>query len=310
MTDTTSFVQADAVLRPFAARIGTKTITCASIFAVWLAAALAWPLSGKVVPWDSKNHFYPMFRFLGRTFADGYFPLWNPYHFSGHPTIADPQSLIFTPTLALLAYLCPKASMFAFDGIVYAHLLAGGIATGFLCLRRGFVAPSALLAAVMFMMGGSAAARLQHTGMIVSYSFLPIALLALEEALDRRSMLLAFGFGGAAGLMALGRDQIAFFGCALLVGAAARHAFHSRRPLAWLKDHWLRLLVMAATGIAIIVVPVLLTLQFLKSSNRPEIGYGLAVMGSLPPQSFATLLFPNVFGTLDNGVNYWGPGPL
>ena len=111
--------------RSLAARFGTKTIASASIFAVWLAAALAWPLSGKVVPWDSKNHFYPMFRFLGRTFADGYFPLWNPYHFSGHPTIADPQSLIFTPTLALFAFLSPKASMFAFDAAVYAHLSDG-----------------------------------------------------------------------------------------------------------------------------------------------------------------------------------------
>ncbi|MBV9050754.1 MAG: hypothetical protein JO196_00005, partial [Hyphomicrobiales bacterium] len=310
MTDTTSFVPAERAARPLSASIGAKTVTSGAIFAVWLAAALAWPLSGKVVPWDSKNHFYPMFRFLGRTFADGYFPMWNPYHFSGHPTIADPQSLIFTPTLALMAWIAPKASMFAFDGMVYAHLLIGGLATGFLCLRRGFGAPAALLAAVMFMMGGSAASRLQHTGMIVSYSFLPLALLALEECLERRSMLLAFGFGGAAGLMALGRDQIAFFGCLLLIGAAASHALQSRRPLAWLREHWLRLFVMMATGLVIIAVPVILTLQFLKSSNRPEIGYGLAVMGSLPPQSFATLFFPNVFGTLDNAVNYWGPGPL
>jgi len=34
------------------------------------------------------------------------------------------------------------------------------------------------------------------------------------------------------------------------------------------------------------------------------------VMGSLPPQSLTTLLFPNVFGTLDNSVGYWGPGPM
>ncbi len=65
----------------------------------------------------------------------------------------------------------------------------------------------------MFMMGGSAAARLQHTGMIFSYAFLPVALLALEECFARRSYLLALGFGVAAGLMALGRDQIAYFGC-------------------------------------------------------------------------------------------------
>ncbi len=310
MTDTTGFIPAEragGVARP---RLGVSGATVASIFIVWLAAALAWPLSGQVVPWDSKNHFYPMFRYLGSAFADGVFPSWNPYHFAGHPTIADPQSLLFTPTMALFAYLAPKASMFAFDIVVYAHLLLGGIAVGLLGLRRGFSAPAALIAAVIFMMGGSAAARLQHTGMIFSYAFLPLALLALEECFARRSHWLAFGFGLAAGLMALGRDQIAYFGCLILIAAAVSQAFEEGRPLAWLKEHWLRLAIMAVTGATLIIVPMILTLQFLAGSNRPEIGYGLAVMGSLPPQSFATLLFPNVFGTLDNTVDYWGPGPM
>ncbi|SEC07820.1 hypothetical protein SAMN05444161_0460 [Rhizobiales bacterium GAS191] len=310
MSDTTTFIPADGARVAARPRLGTRSVAAVSIAAVWLAAALAWPLSGQVVPWDSKNHFYPMFRFLGSAFEIGAFPSWNPFHFAGHPTAADPQSLLFTPTMALFAYLAPNASMYAFDAMVYVHLLIGGLAVGFLGLRRGWAAPAALLAAVMFMMGGSAAARLQHTGMIFSYSFLPLALLALEETFDRRSYRLAFGFGVAAGLMALGRDQIAYFGCLILIGAVAMRAFEYRRPLAWLKTHWLRLAIMAATGAVIIIVPVILTLQFLKSSNRPEIGYGLAVMGSLPPQSFATLLFANVFGTLDNSVDYWGPGPM
>jgi hypothetical protein len=310
MTDTIGFIPAERAGSFARPRLGAGSVVAASISTVWLAAALAWPFSGQVVPWDSKNHFYPMFRYLGAAFSEGVFPSWNPYHFAGHPTIADPQSLLFTPTMAFFAYLAPTASMYAFDLAVYAHLLLGGLAIGFLGLRRGFGVPAALLAAVMFMMGGSAAARLQHTGMIFSYSFLPVALLALEAAFARRSLWLAFGFGIAAGLMALGRDQIAYFGCLILIGSAIVHAFENGRPLAWLKQHWLSLVVMGATGAAIIVVPVLLTLQFLSGSNRPEIGYGLAAMGSLPPQSFTTLLFPNVFGTLDNNVDYWGPGPM
>ncbi len=74
------------------------------------------------------------------------FPGWNPYHFGGHPSVADPQSLLFTPTMALFAYLAPNASMFAFDIAVYAHLLISGVAIGFLGLRRGFGVPAALIA--------------------------------------------------------------------------------------------------------------------------------------------------------------------
>jgi len=310
MSDTTTFIPSEGARIAARPRLGIGGVTAASITAVWLAAALAWPLSGQVVPWDSKNHFYPMFRFLGSSFEVGAFPSWNPFHFAGHPSVADPQSLLFTPTMAFFAYLAPNASMYAFDAMVYSHLLLGGLAVGYLGLRRGWAAPAALIAAAMFMMGGSAAARLQHTGMIFSYSFLPLALLALEESLDRSSYALAVAFGVAAGLMALGRDQIAYFGCLILIGVVAMRAFEGRQPLAWLRRHWLRLALVAITGAAIIIVPVFLTLQFLSSSNRPEIGYGLAVMGSLPPQSFATLFFPNVFGTLDNSVDYWGPGPL
>ncbi len=95
--------------------------------------------------------------------------------------------------MALFAYLSPKASMFAFDMAVYAHLLVGGIAVGFLSLAQARLqrAGPRLMAAAMFMMGGSAAARLQHTGMIFSYAFMPLALLALEESFARRSYRLA-----------------------------------------------------------------------------------------------------------------------
>ena len=44
----------------------------------WAAAAAFWPLTGSVVPWDSKNHFYPMLRYLGTALEHGELPLWNP----------------------------------------------------------------------------------------------------------------------------------------------------------------------------------------------------------------------------------------
>ena len=86
----------------------------AAVLVFWATAALAWWAVGGVVPWDSKNHFYPMLRYLAASLAQGEWPLWNPYHFSGHPTVADPQSLLFTPTMVLFAWL----ELGAFDGAV------------------------------------------------------------------------------------------------------------------------------------------------------------------------------------------------
>ncbi|WP_159730071.1 YfhO family protein [Methylosinus sp. Ce-a6] len=293
------------------AHIWTRRDALAAFAAIALFMALAagmWLASGAVVPWDSKNHFYPMFRFLGEALRRGDIPLWNPYHFAGHPSVADPQSLIFTPTFFLFALLRPAATMQEFDVFVLAHLLMGGAGVLALCARRGFVPSASVLAGLIFMLGGVAASRLQHTGMIISYSFFPLALLMLEVMLERPRLIYGIGFGILASLMALGRDQVAYLFCLVLVARFLHAAALSRRPLDYLFGRWPALLVAAATGGAILVPPVLLTLQFLATSNRPGIAFGVAAAGSLAPVNLATLLAPDIFGSLDKSYAYWGPG--
>ena len=86
--------------------------------------------------------------------------------------------------------------MRAFDLIVYAHLLVGGLALGAIGWRAGWPLPASVLAAAVFMLGGPASGRLQHTGMILSYALFPPALLLLSLALQRRSMLIAAALRG------------------------------------------------------------------------------------------------------------------
>jgi hypothetical protein len=271
-------------------------------------AALCWAASGAVVPWDSKNHFYPMFRFLGQALQRGELPLWNPYHFAGHPAVADPQSLIFTPTFFILALLFPSASMQSFDLFVFLHLLMGGAGVLAICRRSGLAPVAAVLAGAIFMFGGVAASRLQHTGMIISYSFFPLALWLLEITLERPRVWNGLLFGLVASLMALGRDQVAYLFCVTLIGRVLHAATASRRPLAFLYERWPALLAAGGAGVAILAAPVLLTLQFLASSNRPAIAFGVAAAGSLAPVNFATMLAPDIFGSLAKSYSYWGPG--
>ena len=173
--------------RPFWSRRHTAYALLA-ILAVWALAAAAWPLTGTVVPWDSKNHFYPMLRYLGAALAHGELPLWNPYHFSGHPAVADPQSLLFTPTMVLFAWLVPEPSMQLFDVASCSLTSCRALLPSCRCSADGAGIPRApSWRPIIFMLGGSATARLQHTGIIFSYGFFPLALWLLEEALDRRS---------------------------------------------------------------------------------------------------------------------------
>jgi hypothetical protein len=278
-----------------------------SLTAFYGLALTSWLAASTVVPWDSKNQFYPMFRFLGEALRNGELPFWNPYHFGGHPAIADPQSLIFTPTMMLFAFVAPKASMQLFDAVVLAHLLAGGICTLGLLRRWHWHPLGAALAAIIFMLGGAASSRLQHTGIIISYSFFPAALWYLDVMLERRSFRFALAFAVAGSLMALGRDQVAFLLCTLLIGYVVYSALRSGSALVYLRARAGLLLFSAALIFAIMAVPVLLTLQFLAGSNRPGFPFGVAAAGSLAPINLITLIAPNFFGSLDQLYDYWGP---
>jgi hypothetical protein len=286
----------------------SETLRAIAIVLLFAAAAAAiWPLTGAVVPWDSKNHFYPMLRYLGAALEHGELPLWNPYHFSGHPSVADPQSLLFTPTMLLFAWVVPSPSMKLFDAVVFAHFLPGAIGILLLFRKRGWRPAGAILAAMMFMLGGSASARLQHTGIIFSYGFFPLALWLLEEALDRRSYLFAMLFAAVAAMMTVGRDQVAFLCALTLIGAVAWQCWEAENRLGFLKSRAGVLLTAGAGGAALLAVPVILTMQFLMTSTRPSFGFGVAAMGSLPPASLATIFFSDVFGSLRTTYDYWGP---
>ena len=139
-----------------------------------------------MVPWDSKNQFYAFFRFLSTSLHSGVMPFWNPYHYGGHPSVADPQSLIFAPAFFAWAWFDPDPSIRAFDILVYAHLLAGALALAAIGWRAGWPVAACVLAACVFMFGGAASGRLQHTGLILSYGLFPVALLTLQLALSRR----------------------------------------------------------------------------------------------------------------------------
>ncbi|MFL5022142.1 MAG: YfhO family protein [Microvirga sp.] len=279
----------------------------ALILVAWALAASIWPLTGTVVPWDSKNQFYPTLRYLGSALAHGELPLWNPYHFGGHPSAADPQSLLFTPTMLLFGWLVPEPSMQLFDGVVFAHFLPGALAFVPLFRRRGWHPAGAVVAALIFMLGGSATARLQHTGMIFSYGFFPLAFWLLEEALDRRSYLYGLLFAVSAAMMVIGRDQVAFLCALTLVALAVQRIWMAPRSFAYLKSRLGLLVLMGLVGGALLAVPIVLTMQFLATSTRPSFGFGVAAMGSLPPESLATILFGNVFGSLRWTYDYWGP---
>jgi hypothetical protein len=282
----------------------TFAAAAAMVTAIWLAAAATWITGDTVVPWDSKNQFYAFFRFLADSLHAGASPFWNPYHYGGHPSIADPQSLIFAPLFFLWALFDPAPSIRAFDLLVYLHLLIGGLAMAAIGVRARWHLAATVLAAALFMLAGAAAGRLQHTGIILSYGLFPLAWLTLQLALQRRSLLIGLCFAAVAVTLALGRNQVALLFCYVLVAAAIAEIVSAERPLHYLRARLPVLAVMGVAGAALLAVPLLLTLQFAELSNRPAELLDEALKGSLYPANLATLAVANIFGTHGS---YFGP---
>jgi hypothetical protein len=280
-------------------------ISIGLVTAVWIYAVGHWIAKGAVVPWDSKNQFYAFFRFLSATLRSGEWPFWNPYHYGGHPSVADPQSLIFSPIFLVWGALDSFPTVRAFDLVVLAHLLVGGIALAAWGWRLRWPVPCCVLTATLFMFGGAASARLQHTGIILSYGMFPLALLLLQLALEKRSHAIAVGFAIVATGVALGRSQVALLLCALLLFFVVAELISSQQAARYLRERSGVLTTMAVAGGALLIVPMLLTLQFAHVSNRPAELLDEALRGSLYPANLATLAVPNIFGTHSS---YWGPG--
>lgn len=270
---------------------------------------MTWPwLSGRVtIPWDAKAHFQPQIQFLADSLARGESPFWNPYVFSGHPQIADPQSMIFSPPFLLLALLNGSPSLWAVDLTLLVAMCAGGLALLAWFRDRDWHWCGGLIAAIAFSFGAAMAWRIQHIGQVLSLAYLPIALLCLDRAIARGSLLYGAVGGLVGAFIVLGRDQIALL-CVYLLAAYVLWRLIGERthPVPLLR----RLLPLAVGGlvaVAVAFVPVVLTALLAGESNRPEIDYIGAGRGSLHPALLLTLVTPNLFGAAGDMADYWGP---
>src|SRR5260370_8900304 len=81
---------------------------------------------------------------------------------------------------------------------------------------RGWHPVGAAVAALIFAFGGSASSRLQHTGEILSLSYVPIALWLLGRTLERASWRIGLAAGVIIALLIVGRDQVALIGLYVL----------------------------------------------------------------------------------------------
>ncbi len=188
-----------------------------ALIAGWIVMVWPWLLGRVTIPWDAKAHFHPQIQFLAQSVARGEWPWWTPNVFSGHPQIADPQSMIFSPPFLLLALVNGDPSLWAVDMTVLLAQLAGAIALMAWMRDQEWHWAGAILGGLVFAFGASMAWRLQHTGQILSLAYWPIAMFAIDRAIRLGSYRWGLVAGLVGACIVLGRDQVALLVTYLLV---------------------------------------------------------------------------------------------
>jgi len=273
----------------------------------WLVFAWPW-LQGEVtIPWDAKAHFAPQVQFMAASIGRGEWPFWTPFAFSGHPQVADPQSMLFSPPMLLTAITTAEPSLWLIDTVVLSMLLIAGLGTLWLSSDAGWHWAGGLIAALGLAFGAAMAWRLQHFGQVFSLAYFPFALLFLRRALERSSLKYGLLSGATAAFIVLGRNQVGLLCLYLLVGYTLYH-WLTNAPLSQsIRKSILPLAAGSVVALAMVSLPILMTLHLATLSNRPSIDYAGAAAGSLHPALLVTWLAPHVFGPAGAMADYWGP---
>lgn len=142
---------------------------------------------GILVDYDLFTYFYPYRDLVGRAFAEGRFPLWNPNIFFGAPLFANVQSAVLYP-LNLMTWWMEPPQQVILSAVV--HTIIAGIlawALGLFGFRLRMA--SSLGLGIAYMFSGFMAQQVGHINQLNASAWLPGMMLMLLIATRRRSVL-------------------------------------------------------------------------------------------------------------------------
>ncbi len=256
-----------------------------------------------LAPGDAVDYYYPPRIFLSDTIKDsGTFPSWNPYIFSGCPTLGDPILTHFYPFSIIFIFLSYPVAM---NTAIILHYVLCAFFTFLYCRAIRCTVFASFFAGLAFGLGGFMTARIYYPNLIQACTWFPLLLFLLEKMISEKRAVY-FGLGAAVlGLFLLSSFlQIFTYGTLFLIF----YFIFFRRPRElWSREQRrgsLSLLGGFLIGILLCAVWLVPLYEYLFSQEvRKNIDYAYFTYFSFAPQQLLTLIFPYLFGA-------YGPNPL
>ena len=280
---------------------------------------------------DVLGYFYPYRAYAAQVIQEGHLPLWNPYLFMGVPFLANSQAGVFYPLNLVLNCLSTARQV---SWSIILHVTLAGV-FAYLYARSSLrLSPwAALLAGVVFALGGFLGAQAEHVNQLSVSAWLPLLLLLYDRAIGiggwRVGRLEGWRAGWMGGLVVglqflAGHAQSSYI-CLVGLGVYALVSLitetrQGRRLAPAAGRHLGMLFLMIVLGLGLAAVQLIPTWELSRLSVRAGgLPYREAVSFSLKPRLLAYALLPpfgvdlsQVFGSeaFTEFVAYLGILPL
>lgn len=239
------------------------------------------------VPYDIEAYHYPLADYAFQSLKQGRWPLWDPSIYSGMPFAANPQAGLYYPGSWLMfaaKWGQERLSYQALLDLTFAHV-ALGFTLCCLWLRGRRLHPmAAVMGAAVYAYSGYAMTQLQHFGLIVTYAWIPLGLLGIDEAADRESWKPLWKTAVASAMAFLGGYPPVWIAFVVAAGAYALASKGTWKTAVWSSASLL-------FGLAISAIQLLPSWD--ASQLREHIpSYGLGIKD---PMFFVSYLIPNFY---------------
>ena len=273
---------------------------------------------------DLGVYFIPP-RFFGvESIKHGDFPLWNPYQFSGHPFLANPQHGILYP-LNSLFFVLPFD--LAFDTIIILHFFLGGMFT-YLFLRDLKVGSTgSLISGLIFMLSGYLLSVHSLLNCLLSVIWTPLIMLFFRRAIIHPgfkneifiAIFTAISFFGGGIEIVYGNFLVLLFmmifsPCPEIIFVGdkpRRYKFIGSVPIYWgrIKSQFSRFKSLLIVSIIFLLLSAIQLVPFLQlwiHSIRGEgISYEEATIWSFAPKDILLFFLPDAYGYFLDMKKYW-----
>jgi Bacterial membrane protein YfhO len=148
------------------------------------------PIRWVHIPYDLIEFHYPLADYAFQSLRQGRFPLWDPTIYCGMSFVANVQAALFYPPTWLMFLFSmgrERLSYQAMEDVLIAHVWLGFLLC-YLWLRGKRLAElPCVLGAGVFTFSGYMCTQLQHFGLVGGYTWIPLALWGVDQAVERES---------------------------------------------------------------------------------------------------------------------------